>query len=113
MPIEHPVYFQRQEKGPEGKVIVVTVVNAESLGLSDSDSTGFFVATTSTSVYSGLNPTMTFNKRTKISTKKYSELLSKKAGEEIEDTKGQGINLILRGPYWFIKKTQSILEMMG
>jgi hypothetical protein len=58
MSIEHPVYFQRQEAGPEGKVVVVTVVNAEALGLSDSDSTGFFVAATSTSVYSGLNPTI-------------------------------------------------------
>jgi len=107
MSIEHPVYFQRQEKGPEGKVIVVTVVNAEALGLNDNDETGFFVAATSTSVYSGLNPTMTFNNRTKISSKKYAEIM------ELEDTKGQGINLILRGPYWFIKKTQSILEMMG
>jgi len=117
MAAQHPVYVQRVRDGkknkPTDKVIVVTVVDAETLGLNDKDEDLFFLAQTAVSVYTRMNPTITLENTSKFQSLEYTEGVSKKTGEYIEPTRGMGISGILRGPYWFLKKVQTIQEMLG
>ena len=117
MAAQHPVYVQRLRAGkknkPTDKVIVVTVVDAETLGLDDNDEELFFLAQTAVSVYTRMNPTITLERTSKFQSLEYTEGVSKKTGEHVTPTRGQGINYILRGPYWFLKKVQTIQEMLG
>jgi hypothetical protein len=114
MSIQHSVFLQRQEPGPKGKVILVSVVDAESVGMAESDSQAFVMATTTTSPYTRMNPTITLEITSKMSAKEYVVGARKSTGDEnIEHTKGMGISGILHGPYWFIRKFRTVIEQMG
>lgn len=113
MSIQHPVFVRRIGDGPEGMVIVVTVMDAETLGLEDKDGDLFYLAQTTSSIYTGNNPSITIEKASKFSSEEYTEGVSKKTGDYHEKTIGNGIEGILRGPYWFIKKVKTVAEMMG
>ena len=113
MSINHNVFLQRQEPGPKGKVILVSIVDAESVGMKDSESQVFIIGTTTASVYSGMNPSITLEAKTKFDAKDFVELVRKETGGFVEYTEGLGINGILQGPYWFIRKFKTIMEQMG
>jgi len=113
MSINHNVFLQRQEPGPRGKVILVSVVDAESVGMKESESQVFMMGTLTRSVYTNMNPTITLDNRAKCSAEEFVEIASKETGQFINPTKGMGINGILRGPYWFIRRFQSVMEQMG
>lgn len=110
MAIQHPVYCQRQR---DGKVILVTIVTDESVGMTSKDSMIWFIATTDcNNPYTGKNPTITLDHRSKCDSKKYVDILNKAVGLSLEHTKGMGINGIIRGAYWFIRPFKSIFEQM-
>jgi hypothetical protein len=113
MSIQHPVFLQRQEKGPKGKVILVAVVDAESVGLINSDNQVFVLASTTISPYTRMNPTITLEASSKMTAKEFVKEARRATGDQIEDTQGKGISGILQGPYWFIRKYQTIIEQMG
>jgi hypothetical protein len=113
MSIQHSVFLQRQEPGPKGKVILVTVVDAESVGM-ESESQAFVMATTTTSPYTRMNPSITLEITSKMSAHEYVEGVRKSTGDgSIEHTEGMGISGVLHGPYWFIRKFRTIIEQMG
>lgn len=112
MSIQHTVFLQRQEPGPKGKVILVSVVDAESVGMEDSDSQVFLMGTTTTSVYSGMNPTISLEMKSRTAAREFVDM-ARKMGKDMEHTEGMGIAGILKGPYWFIRKFQTIMEQMG
>ena len=104
--IQHPVFLRCQGE----KTIIVTIVDTEDLGL-PVDGDMFIVAGTSSSIYSGNNPTITLDNRTLIRSKAFLKTL--KVDQEEEPTEGNSIEGILRMPIWFVKKCKSILEQMG
>jgi len=81
--INHNVFLQRQEPGPKGKVILVSVVDAESVGLKDSEDQVFMMGTTTMSVYSNMNPTITLDNRAKCTAKEFVEIAKKETGQGI------------------------------
>ena len=99
-------------KGPEGKVIVVTILDAETVGMADEESEIFYLAQTQRSLESRGNPAITLEKSSKFTSKEYIEELSKKTGEYYEPTEGNGISGILTSPYWFLKKVKSLAEQL-
>ena len=114
MSIQHSVFLQRQEPGPKGKVILVSIVDAESVGMAESDSQAFVMATTTTSPYTRMNPTITLEITSKMSAKEYVEGARRANGDKsIEHTEGMGITGVLQGPYWFIRKFRTVVEQMG
>ena len=104
---QHPVFIRRVGKGKEGKVIVCTILNADAFNLDDNESDVFFIASTESNLYTGNKPTITIEPRSKLQSEEYT-----KAGN-CESTIGNGISGILTSPLWFIKKTKSVLELMG
>ena len=114
MSTDHVAFIRRIGAGPQGKVIVTTVLDAESVGLKDDENDVFVLATTCSTIYSGNNPAITLDNSHKQSSKEYAKIVSDlKDGEFIQDTIGLGIGGVLTGPYWVIKKSKSILEQMG
>ena len=112
--LQHPVFARRVENGPEGKVIVVTILEAYALDMTDKDNDVFFIASTDKNFYTNNNPTITLDKSSKTSSEKYVQIVNEANGRDfVEPTKGNGITEMIRGAYWFIKKSKSILEMMG
>jgi hypothetical protein len=103
----HPVYFQ--DSG-DGKVIVATVLDKETLGFKDKDEMVFMIATTSRDPLSK-NLQIILDKKTKTSSDEYVRIINEANGPgTVEPTRGMGINGILRSPYWFLKKTKTFLE---
>jgi len=114
MAINHPVYLQRAEKGPLGKVTLIAVVDAESVGMKDTDDCVWMMATTTpSSMYTGHNPSISLEIKSKMSSEDYVNGLNKSTGQWHEHTRGMGITGILKSPYWFIRKFKDVLEMMG
>ena len=113
MSTDHVVFIRRIEEGPKGKVIVATVLDAESVGLKDDENDVFVMATTESSIYSGNNPAITLDNPHKQTSKDYVKIISECKGVFAEDTIGLGMGGVFTGPYWFIKKSKSILEQMG
>jgi hypothetical protein len=111
MAIQHPVFCRKVEKN---KVLVMTVVDIDSLPIDKKDVDVFFIATTeSNSLFTGKNPTMTFDVDSKVSAKRYVEIINDKGGGYgVHDTANMSIDGIATEAYWFIKKFKTIMEQM-
>jgi hypothetical protein len=93
----------------DGKVILMAIVDETSLGLTEKDTDVFFIATT-TNIH---NPEIVLDKRSKTSSEEYVRVVNKNLGENFcEPTKGNSLTGIVRDPFWFIKKSKSVMEMM-
>jgi len=113
MAINHPIYLQRAEKGPLGKVTLIAIVDAESVGMKDTDECIWMMATTTpSSLYTGNSPSISLAIDSKMTSEEYVDKLNE-SGVGVEHTRGMGISGILKGAYWFIRKTRTILEQMG
>jgi hypothetical protein len=72
MAINHPVYLQRAEKGPLGKVTLIAIVDAESVGMKDTDDCVWMMATTTpSSMYTGHKPSISLEIKSKMSSEDY------------------------------------------
>jgi len=109
MATTHPVYFQGSG---DDKVIVATVLDKETLGFDGKDEMVFMIATTSRDPLSK-NIQIILDKKTKTSSDEYVRIVNKANGPgTVEPTRGMGINGILRGSYWFLKKTKTVIEQL-
>lgn len=107
MSIKHPVFCRRVDKD---KVLLMTVVDTDSVEFNENDEDVFFIATTSnTNIYTGKNPTIILDKTTKMFSENYVDLLNKES-PIVNKTKGLGIEGIAKEPYWFIQKFKSLVE---
>jgi hypothetical protein len=111
MAMIHPVFCRRVGKD---KVMVFTVLDKESLGLTDKDVDTFFVATTERNIITGLNnATIVIDMKTKTASDKYVKIVNESnPGAWLEETKGMGLSGIATGAYWFLKKTRSLMEQL-
>jgi hypothetical protein len=110
MAIQHPVFCRKVEKN---KVLVLTVVDIDSLPIAKDDVDVFFIATTESSILTGKNPTITIHTNSKVSAKRYVEIINDKGGGYgVHDTASMSIDGIATEAYWFIKKTKSMMEQM-
>ena len=87
----------------------MTVMDEETLGLTDQDQDVFFIAS-STNIMA--DPQITLNKRTKVTAQEYVRILNDKGDWCCEPTEGMGISGIATGCYWFIRKIKTVMEMM-
>lgn len=109
MSIQHPVFLRRVK---EGKVIVITVMDEETLNLPEGMTEDCFgIATTSNNIYTDGKPQMKIN--TVVSSDQYVKDISDQMGYEVEHPRGQGVNGILRGPYWCIIPMKTVEDIMG
>lgn len=110
MAITHPVFCRKVEKN---KILVLTVMDIDSLPIDKEDVDVFFIATTeSNNLFTGKNPTMTFDVKSKLSAKRYVEIINEKGGCGVNDTAGSSIGGIATEAYWFIKKFKSMMETL-
>jgi hypothetical protein len=109
MAAQHPVFLRRVS---EGKVIVLTILDSETLGLKDGEDETFCMATTSTTIYSNNNPSMELLVESKMSAKEFVDR-AQKDGYNLEYTTGQGLSGLVRSPFWFIRKFKSVYDLMG
>ena len=108
MSIKHPVFCRRVDKD---KVLLMTVVDTDSVEFEENDVDVFFIATTNkTNIYTGLNPTIILDKATKMSSDQYVNLINKES-HTVTNTKGQGISGIATGQYWFIRRFKSLVDL--
>lgn len=101
--IQHPVFIRRTGK----KTIITTIIDSDLLTEYPPGDI-FVTATTGESpMKDGL--TITLPIKEALASEVYVETV---AGTH-EDTRGTGIDGILKRPYWFVRKFKSIVEMMG
>jgi hypothetical protein len=112
MAAQHPVFIRRIGKGPTGKVIVVTILDAETVCMADDESEIFYLAQTQKTLESRSNPAITLEKSSKFTSEEYIKAISKSTGEYVESTEGKSISGILTSPYWFLKKVKSLTEQL-
>jgi hypothetical protein len=107
MTIKHPIFCRRVDKD---KVLLMTVVDTDSVEFDEDDDDVFFIATTSNAnIYTGMSPTIILDRTTKMDSEQYVKYLNEES-HMVDKTKGLGIEGIAKGQYWFIQKFKSLVE---
>jgi len=109
MSIIHPVFLRPVNKN---KVIFLTVITAEVVGLSADSEDHFVIAQTSCNALTGGKPTMQLKSQL-IPSSRYVEDAGKVCGYPLESTRGEGITGVLRNPYWSIHEVQTVEDVLG
>jgi hypothetical protein len=110
MSIQHPVFLRRMGSG---KVMVVTVVDEESLNIPEDleDGDCFGIAVTSNNIYTGGNPQTTIHSI--VGAEQYCKDISEHLGYDVQSPRGMGISGVMTSPYWCIIPMQTVHDMMG
>jgi hypothetical protein len=85
------------------KVLLLTIVDRDTLPIEDDC---FIMATTTASVHTNFNPSITLEMTSKLESKEYTSATNE------PDTHGESISGILKRPLWFIRKFKSLMEQM-